>query len=398
MIYVIITAAGNSTRMGGKKKEYLPLGNGTVLSENAKKFLLAAEVKKMAVTYSGELEKVKAAFFADAEMEALLKKTELVFIKGGESRQASIYNALESLAAENFVTKDDDHAAKNIVLIHDGARPFVSIEVIQSVIEATKKFGAAVPAIPCVDTLKQIDVADQTRFIASHLERAKLAAVQTPQGFDFSKLLDANRKALSTNKTYTDDSEIWNDFYGRVAIVDGETANKKITYKEDLPKANVPNIKIGLGYDLHRLVENRPLIIGGVTIPFEKGEDGHSDGDALFHAITDAVLGASGLGDIGSFFPPTDEKWRGADSAMLLQTAWRKVTDAGWKLVNLDCVVKLEKPKFLPYREQVCNSIARTLNVSSDCVFVKAKTGEKLGSVGNCLAIEVWATCLLARK
>ena len=154
-------------------------------------------------------------------------------------------------------------------------------------------------------------------------------------------------------------------------------------------------IRVGLGYDLHRLVEGRKLIIGGVDFPFEKGEDGHSDGDVLLHAVTDALLGASGLGDIGSYFPPEDPKWKNADSAKLLQAVWKDVLDEGWKLENLDCVVKLEKPKFLPKRQEVISSIAKILGVENERVFVKAKTGEKLPPVGTCDAIEAYVVCLL---
>ncbi|MCQ2590096.1 MAG: 2-C-methyl-D-erythritol 2,4-cyclodiphosphate synthase [Treponema sp.] len=156
-------------------------------------------------------------------------------------------------------------------------------------------------------------------------------------------------------------------------------------------------IRVGLGYDLHRLVEGRKLILGGVILPFEKGEDGHSDGDVLFHAITDAVLGASGLGDIGSFFPPEEAQWKDADSAFLLKTVMEKVYAEGWKIENIDCVIKLEKPKFIPYRQAVINSVAETLNIENNQVFVKAKTGEKLGEVGEGKAVEVWATCLLSK-
>lgn len=154
-------------------------------------------------------------------------------------------------------------------------------------------------------------------------------------------------------------------------------------------------IRVGLGYDLHRLVEGRKLIIGGVDFPFEKGEDGHSDGDVLLHAVTDALLGASGLGDIGSYFPPEDPKWKNADSAKLLQKVWKDVLDEGWKLENLDCVVKLEKPKFLPKRQEVISSIAKILGVENERVFVKAKTGEKLPPVGTGDAIEAYVVCLL---
>ena len=156
-------------------------------------------------------------------------------------------------------------------------------------------------------------------------------------------------------------------------------------------------IRIGLGWDLHRLMQGRKLILGGIVLPFEKGEDGHSDGDVLFHAITDAVLGAAGLGDIGSFFPPEDPQWKDADSAKLLQTVMEKVRAAGWHIENLDCVVKLEKPKFIPYRQQVIESVARTLQIKPDQVFVKAKTGEKLPPVGTGDAVEATAVCLLSK-
>jgi 2-C-methyl-D-erythritol 2,4-cyclodiphosphate synthase len=154
-------------------------------------------------------------------------------------------------------------------------------------------------------------------------------------------------------------------------------------------------IRIGLGYDLHRLTEGRKLILGGVQIPFEKGEDGHSDGDVLLHAITDALLGAAGLSDIGELFPPSDEKWKGADSKELLNYSWNLVKEKGYKLGNLDCVIAMEKPKLLPFRKDIINSIAQILEVEENQIFVKAKTGEKLGEIGNGLAVAVWATCLL---
>ena len=154
-------------------------------------------------------------------------------------------------------------------------------------------------------------------------------------------------------------------------------------------------IRIGLGYDLHRLTEGRKLVLGGINIPFEKGEDGHSDGDVLLHAITDALLGAAGLSDIGELFPPSDEKWKGADSGELLKYSWNLVKEKGYKLGNLDCVIAIEKPKILPYRKEIIKNIANILEVEKSQVFVKAKTGEKLGEIGNGLAVAVWSTCLL---
>ncbi len=156
-------------------------------------------------------------------------------------------------------------------------------------------------------------------------------------------------------------------------------------------------IRVGLGYDLHRLVEGRRLILGGIFFDFEKGEDGHSDGDVLLHAITDALLGAAGLGDIGSYFPPEDAKWKDANSAELLRAVWKDVRAAGWELVNLDCVIKLEKPKFLPHRGEVIESIASILGVDKSQIFVKAKTGEKLPPVGTSQAVEAQAVCLLQK-
>ena len=156
-------------------------------------------------------------------------------------------------------------------------------------------------------------------------------------------------------------------------------------------------IRVGLGYDLHRLVEGRRLLLGGLLFDFEKGEDGHSDGDVLLHAITDALLGAAGLGDIGSYFPPEDAKWKDADSAELLRAVWKDIREAGWSLVNLDCVIKLERPKFLPHRRDVIESIAGILGVEENQVFVKAKTGEKLPPVGTSEAVEAQVVCLLEK-
>lgn len=156
-------------------------------------------------------------------------------------------------------------------------------------------------------------------------------------------------------------------------------------------------IRVGLGYDLHRLVEGRNLLLGGIEFDFFKGEDGHSDGDVLLHAVTDALLGASGLGDIGSYFPPEDEKWKDADSKILLQKVWEDVRTAGWEIVNIDCVIKLEKPKFLPKRQEVINSIAKILKIESSLVFVKAKTGEKLPPIGTSQAVEAEVVCLLEK-
>jgi 2-C-methyl-D-erythritol 2,4-cyclodiphosphate synthase/2-C-methyl-D-erythritol 4-phosphate cytidylyltransferase/2-C-methyl-D-erythritol 2,4-cyclodiphosphate synthase len=156
-------------------------------------------------------------------------------------------------------------------------------------------------------------------------------------------------------------------------------------------------IKIGLGKDLHKLVEGRRFLLGGIVIPFEKGELGHSDGDVLAHAVTDAILGASGRGDIGELFPDNNEAWKDADSMELLKAAYQKVKDDGWKVINLDCVVTCEKPKILLHRGAICENIAQILEIDHSSVFVKGKTNEGLGEIGAGLAVEALAVCLLEK-
>ncbi|MDE5899448.1 MAG: 2-C-methyl-D-erythritol 2,4-cyclodiphosphate synthase [Treponemataceae bacterium] len=392
---VVLVAAGSSARMGiGRKKEYLPLGSGTVLSAAARRFLESLPCRMLAVAVPpGGSAEARAALFSDPSIQPLLDGVELLFVDGGASRQASVRNALEAAAALP--------EPPEFVLIHDGARPFVPARVVVEVAEAMVQFGAAAPGIPPVDTQKLVDA---DGFVSRHLRRAEMAAVQTPQGFSFAPLLEAHRSAARDGREYTDDAEIWGAYVGRVKVVAGDSCNRKITFASDYDgaagaqeRAVMKDLRTGLGYDIHRLTAGRRLLLGGVDIPADKGEDGHSDGDALLHAVADAVLGAAGLGDIGSFFPPEDMKWKDADSVELLRTVWRAVRSEGWNLGNLDCVVKLERPKLLPYRQAVVASIAAILDVPAERVFVKAKTGEALDSVGSGSAVEAWCTCLLVR-
>ena len=454
---LILTAAGSSARfsLSGSgsvsatvKKEYEPLQSslfptqkgGTVLSCAAEAFLADAATdeadadtvdntdndtagKSECRRYSGDFilsrliitippeadHKVKAlkalyasSFVRDRLTEAGLKPE---FVVGGSDRSESVFRALEYLAGKN---------EPDIVLVHDAARPFVSPALIRRVLHLCAEKGAAAPAVPPVDTCKETD--ETGCRITRHLQRSRLAAVQTPQGFRFKPFFEAHKKARTDGKTYTDDTEIWGVYAGDVFLCEGERSNMKITYKEDLPAASslaeptasdtsapscpVPTacvsvFRTGLGTDTHRLVENRPLLIGGVHIPFEKGELAHSDGDVLLHAITDAVLGAAALGDIGELFPPSDDKWKGADSAFLLKAAWERVQKAGWALENLDCVITIEKPKMLPWREAVQKRIAEILGCETGRVFVKAKTAEGLGDIGEGNAVGAQCVCLL---
>lgn len=435
-VAVIITAAGSSTRMGGQKKEYRSLGSGsaTVLSAATEAFVSALapqvfsdgrgniqqksaddplpfQLTHVVITIqprsgsAGE-QAAKEALFSSPNLKSLWEKPfqesistpQLLFVEGGESRQASVYKALQALT--NHAGHAIPQGEPEIVLIHDGARPFVTEEIILQVVAATQDQGAAACGIPPVDTQKEVD---SQCLIVRHLQRDSLVAIQTPQGFRFKPLLQAHQRAAADNFETTDDTAIWGKYVGPVKITPGSVDNKKITFPGDLPhdtahsKEVAMNLRTGLGYDLHRLEEGRTLILGGVVIPFHKGEAGHSDGDVLLHAITDALLGAAARSDIGELFPPSDAQWKGADSRQLLQAAWNLVTEAGWKLINLDCVVAIQEPKILPHREAIRKSIAAILQVDVEQVFIKAKTGEKLGPVGNSEAVEVWATCLLTK-
>ncbi len=401
---LVIVAAGSSSRMGGIKKEYLPLQGGTVLSTATKAFLKTLHFSVVAVTFPNNDDKAlleqarqksEDALFADSEVKSFAGETQFIFVPGGKSRQLSVYNALKAV-------KLQFKGSNPLVFIHDGARPFVTSEVISCACEAALENGAAAPGLQPVDTQDELD---ENGFIKRHLVRSELTAVQTPQVFMLDELLQAHEKAILSGREYTDDTEIWDLFVpgGKVKIVQGDSRNKKITYREDILPAQQDctkeekMIRTGLGYDKHALISGRPLMLGGIKIESDLGEDGHSDGDVLLHAITDALLGACGMGDIGSFFPPEEAKWKDADSKVLLKTVWDKITAEGWKLENLDCVVALEKPKFLPHRQNVIDSIAKVLGVESSQIFVKAKTGEKLGDVGQRRAVEVWAACLLSK-
>ncbi|MBD5427651.1 MAG: 2-C-methyl-D-erythritol 2,4-cyclodiphosphate synthase [Treponema sp.] len=407
-VVLVLVAAGSSSRMGGKKKEYLPMNGGTVLSSAARIFLQVLPFSVVAVAYPavqtrGKREEneraCRAALFSDQAVATFhaSAQTEFLFVEGGATRQQSVLNALEAVAKQC----DTENP---LVFIHDGARPFVSAQIIRDCHAAAAHYGAAAPAMQPIDTQKETD---EQGCIARHLTRARLAAVQTPQAFRFQPLLLAHRAAAQQHIDCTDDTEIWDRFaadgktYRPTKIVAGSHENKKITYPSDILAAaseNVPRIRTGLGYDKHVLVAGRKLMLGGVAIPSDKGEAGHSDGDVLLHAITDALLGAAALGDIGSYFPPDDAQWKDADSKQLLATVWNDITAAGWSLGNIDCVIALEQPKFLPHRTAVCASIAAVLGVPTEQVFVKAKTGEKTGDVGTGKVVEATATCLLFRR
>ena len=399
-VLLVLLAAGSSSRMKtAVKKEWLPLGSGSVLSEAFRAFLLALPLKAIAIAVNeGGKEDAKRALNRDPSIQGLLRGIPLFFCTGGKTRQESVLLSLEALSQANKDVGGTLFSESALVLVHDAARPFVSAETILRVRDGASRYGAAIPAVPAVDTQKQLA---GDGFIAHHLERRTIAASQTPQGFVFEKLLACHKLASATDREFTDDSEVWDAFPDvtggmRVRVVEGDVQNKKITFQSDIPAAR-RQLCVGLGDDLHRLVAGRRLLLGGVEIPSPKGEEAHSDGDVLLHAVCDALLGATGGGDIGEHFSDTSEKWRGADSRELLRAVWDDVRREGFVLVNLDCVVHLEKPKISVFKEEIRHSVADLLDVSPSQVSVKAKTNEGLGDIGGGNAVSVSCVCLLEK-
>ncbi|GMO41516.1 MAG: bifunctional 2-C-methyl-D-erythritol 4-phosphate cytidylyltransferase/2-C-methyl-D-erythritol 2,4-cyclodiphosphate synthase [Treponemataceae bacterium] len=399
-LFAVITAAGSSSRMGGGKKEFMETAPGeTALSRSLRVFLRFNPARLVVTLPSENFDAYKQL----AAQPVSNSGAKIDFVSGGTSRRESVFNALEFLDS----SEPDSIKESAVVLIHDGARPWIDEALVRRVMDAARQYGAACPMIPPVDTLMEKDA---DGFAARHLDRASLAAAQTPQGFWFMPFLAAHKAASeflrrqgTQVKAYTDDTEIWDEFAApkytpprMTKLTEGSPQNIKITYPKDIAGRG-PVYRAGLGCDTHPLVPGRKLVLGGIHIPFGKGEAGHSDGDALLHAVIDALLGAAALGDIGSFFPPDDAAYKDADSRELLAAVWKAVTEAGWRLENLDCVAELEAPKFLPFRDAARESIAGILKSPVDRVFVKAKTGEKMGEVGRGEAVKAWAMCLLKK-
>jgi len=306
-------------------------------------------------------------------------------VEGGARRQDSVANAFAHVPA---------HA--DIVMIHDAARPLVTADLIERTIAAAMADGAAVAAVAAIDTVKRSDGAGR---VAETLPREQVYLAQTPQAFRVSVLRDA----LAAGGDATDEAALAERAGHPVRLVDGEPGNVKITTPEDLRaaervvSASVPAIRIGHGYDLHRLVAGRPLILGGVTVPFDLGLAGHSDADIVCHAVTDAVLGAAGLGDIGRHFPDTDPQWKGADSVALLAAACALLREAGYAVVNVDVTVIAERPKLAPHADAMRANLAGVLGCGLSQVSVKAKTNEGVESMGIGQSMAAHAVALIAR-
>ena len=369
-VTAIIVAAGASRRMGFDKLSYrLPDGR-TVLETSCALFVAHPAVDELVLVAGGNRPQCEA-------IAAACPKPCTV-VQGGATRADSVHNGLAA-------------AKGQLVAIHDAARPFASEEVITRVLQAAAKTGAAAPAVPVKDTIK---VADKDGKVVTTPDRATLYAVQTPQCFDRALYLQA-LEAVSGEKAslVTDDCSLFELAGLPVTLTAGDYANLKITTKEDLQKENT--MRIGHGYDVHRLVEDRKLILGGVEVPYEKGLLGHSDADVLLHAVMDAVLGAAALGDIGQHFPDTDPAYKGADSLALTREVAKIIAAHGYKVGNIDATILCQRPKLAPHIPAMRKNIADAFGLPLDAVSVKATTEEHLGFTGEGLGIAAHAVALI---
>lgn len=416
-VIAIIGAAGKGTRLGGSlPKQFRTIGPGrmTMLQKTIDVFEKLEEIDEILVVTNQDF-----LMLCRQQCENFNKVKKILV--GGRERQDSIGNAVSwlgqerksgSAAAAMQETADmrpaEDSADQAIALIHDGARPFVTGEVIRRVIAAAERYGAAVPAVPVKDTIRRNceEGRDKTEeesreglvsMWSETLKRSALYQVQTPQGFCFPLLQEAFRRAQEDGFYGTDDASLAEHIGHPVVMVDGDYRNYKITTKEDL-KEMIPDIRIGSGYDVHKLVPERKLILCGEEIPHTLGLLGHSDADVALHALMDAMLGAAALGDIGRHFPDTDPRYRGISSMRLLAEVRTLLEENRFYVGNVDVTIIAQKPKLAPHIPAMRSNLAEALSLPEEKISVKATTTEKLGFAGREEGIAAEAVCILYKN
>ena len=365
-VYAVVLAAGKGTRIGFDKMLY-KLDKYEVAHHSVKAFSDNEFVDEIIMTAGDNYDEI-------CEIARRFEKVKTV-VKGGTTRALSVLNALATIAGDGLVA------------VHDGARPFVSQAVINDAIAGASEHSAAVPCVKVKDTIKQ----SGGQFIENTPDRSTLYITQTPQVFDVKLYKELVDKYF--NDTITDDAQLFEKAGIDVKITAGAYENYKITTIDDIKKEK--KMRIGHGYDVHKLLEGRKLIMGGVEIPYEKGLLGHSDADVVLHAVSDALLGAMALGDIGKHFPDTDPKYKGADSLYLLKCVADMIFDKGADVENVDVTILCQRPKLAPHIPQMRANIADALHCDIDRVSVKATTEEGLGFTGEGLGIAVHSVCLL---
>ena len=378
----VIVAAGNSTRMGGAIPKVLENLNGRPV-------LLYSFLALAACPQVGEL-CVVCREEDRPRVEGLLRDmTDKPFtvVAGGQERQDSVLNGVSALSPE-----------RNYLLIHDGARPFVTPELASAVCRDAVAYGAATAAVPSKDTCK---LSDGEGFVESTPPRERLMAIQTPQAFEREMYLYAARRAQAAGLSYTDDCQLIEAAGGQVRLTLGDYRNIKLTTPEDRQAARAylgkgeKAMRVGSGYDVHKLVEGRKLILGGVEVPHTLGLLGHSDADVLTHAVMDALLGAAALGDIGKHFPDSDPAYKGADSLALARHVAALLAEQGYRPVNVDATILCQAPKLAPHIPAMAQNLAAALGMEPGAVSVKATTEEHLGFTGQGLGIAAHAVALL---
>jgi 2-C-methyl-D-erythritol 4-phosphate cytidylyltransferase / 2-C-methyl-D-erythritol 2,4-cyclodiphosphate synthase len=364
--YALIVAAGRGARFGGAlPKQYLPLGSATVLRHAVAAFAGHPRITGVAVVIRDE---DRALFEAATAGLPLLPP-----VAGGAERQDSVRLGLEALAR---------HAPAR-VLIHDGARPFADPALIDRVTAALDKAPAAIPALPLGDTVKRVI---DGRIIET-VDRAQLYRAQTPQGFDFPMILAAHQAAAG--RMLTDDAAVAEAAGIAPLVVAGSEDNPKITTIADLTAAErllaarLGDIRVGQGFDVHGFGPGDQVMVCGIAVPHDRTLVGHSDADVGLHALTDALLGAIGAGDIGQHFPPSDPHWRGAPSDVFLRHAAAAVRDKGGMIAAVDVTIICERPKIAPHRTAMVERVATILGIASGRVSVKATTTDRLGFAGR---------------
>jgi 2-C-methyl-D-erythritol 4-phosphate cytidylyltransferase/2-C-methyl-D-erythritol 2,4-cyclodiphosphate synthase len=363
----LIVAAGSGERFGGSiPKQYQDLGGMPILRRSVMAFLHHPHVDKVHVVIS----LTHRAFYDRAVGDLGLPEP----VIGGITRQDSVRLGLEALEKIN---------RPELVMIHDAARPLIDAATITAVRKALDKGAGAIAAKPLVDTLKR----GGGNHIETTIDRNDLWQAHTPQAFHFDAILSAHRATIGTQMT--DDSAVAEKAGMAVTLIHSNPDNMKITNPDDLDRAarllghTYNDIRTGMGYDVHRLVPGEMIYLCGVGIPHNRKLEGHSDADVGLHAITDALLGTMGLGDIGTFFPPSDPQWKGMDSAHFVRHAVKLVSERGGFISHIDVTLLCEEPRIGPHRETMINRVADLLEITADRVSVKATTTEKLGFTGR---------------
>ena len=364
----IITCAGKGQRAGFNKNKLLQLcGEITYLEKTIRVFYTHTEIDDIILTSSAE------------DYSEICKITQnigenITVILGGNTRTESVRNALKVCTSD-------------IVLIHDGARPYCTHEIISDCINSVKNYGSGIASTPLTDTL-----AVEQDGVILKTERENRYLIQTPQGFYLKDILYAYSQ-ISPLESFSDDSGVYSKYVKPAKLSLGSNKNLKLTYAEDFAKTQL----VGTGFDLHRLVENRKLILGGIEIPHTKGLLGHSDADVLTHAIMDAFLSALSLGDIGKHFKDTNPKWKNISSIYLLKKVLEMIREQGYKVVNVSAVIMAQKPKLSTFTDEISTNLAKVIHIDKKRVGITCTTLEGIGIVGREEGIATQAYCLLEK-